>query len=98
MATKVHPSVLQLGLKYADLSISGGNARCLAMLLVFKTVIEVICLSLCIVPKCILQQELHGEVHGTLCVTLVNPTFHARPWRQLRHDCVSILEVMSQSK
>ena len=40
VASRVHPSILQLGLKYADGSIAGGNARCLAMLLAFKTVIE----------------------------------------------------------
>ena len=41
VAARIHPSILQLGLKYADGSIAGGNARCLAMLLAFKTVIEV---------------------------------------------------------
>lgn len=28
----LHPAILQLGLKYADVSITGGNARCVAML------------------------------------------------------------------
>ena len=44
-APKVHPEVLRLGLKYADGSISGGNARCLAMLHAFSLVIEVRALS-----------------------------------------------------
>ena len=41
MAAKVHPAVLRLGLQYADGSITGSNARCLAMLLTFKAVIQV---------------------------------------------------------
>ena len=40
-ASKVHPAVLRLGLKYADGGITGGNARCLAMLAAFCSVIEV---------------------------------------------------------
>lgn len=36
---EVHPSVLALGLKYAEGKISGGNARCVAMLTAFKHVI-----------------------------------------------------------
>ena len=40
-ASKVHPAVLRLGLKYADGSIVGANARCLAMLQAFSQVIEV---------------------------------------------------------
>lgn len=41
VASKVHPAILQLGLQYANGSIAGGNARCLAMLLAFKSVIQV---------------------------------------------------------
>lgn len=40
-ATKVHSAVLQLGLQYVDGSITGANARCLAMLQAFCQVIEV---------------------------------------------------------
>lgn len=47
VASRIHPCILQLGLQYADGSIAGGNARCLAMLQAFKTVIEV---SLLFVP------------------------------------------------
>lgn len=32
LASTVHPAVLQLGLRYADGSIKGANARCIAML------------------------------------------------------------------
>jgi translation initiation factor eIF-2B subunit delta len=31
-AQSIHPAVLQLGLRYADGTISGANARCVAML------------------------------------------------------------------
>lgn len=37
--TELHPSVLALGLKYAEGAIAGGNARCIAMLNAFKHVI-----------------------------------------------------------
>eukprot|EP00884_Botryococcus_braunii_P018878 jgi/Botrbrau1/5674/Bobra.0071s0015.2 len=40
VAFRVHPLVLQLGLKYADGSIKGGNARCIALLTAFQHVIE----------------------------------------------------------
>ncbi|KAI8915429.1 hypothetical protein DFJ77DRAFT_430413 [Powellomyces hirtus] len=36
----IHPIVLSLGLKYQNFSIAGGNARCVAMLEAFKTVIN----------------------------------------------------------
>uniref|UniRef100_K3WT83 Translation initiation factor eIF2B subunit delta n=1 Tax=Globisporangium ultimum (strain ATCC 200006 / CBS 805.95 / DAOM BR144) TaxID=431595 RepID=K3WT83_GLOUD len=36
---EIHPSVLSLGLKYAEGKILGGNARCIAMLNAFKEVI-----------------------------------------------------------
>ncbi|TYZ65928.1 hypothetical protein PybrP1_002282 [[Pythium] brassicae (nom. inval.)] len=36
---ELHPSVLALGLKYAEGKIAGGNARCVAMLTAFKHVI-----------------------------------------------------------
>lgn len=36
---EIHPAVLSLGLKYAEGKISGGNARCIAMLNAFKEVI-----------------------------------------------------------
>jgi len=36
----IHPGVVTLGLKYADGIITGGNARCVAMLHIFKQVIE----------------------------------------------------------
>lgn len=36
----LHPSIMRLGLKYADRTISGSNARCFAMLLAFKDVIS----------------------------------------------------------
>ncbi len=35
----IHPAVLQLGLRYADGSIRGANARCLAMLNTFCQVV-----------------------------------------------------------
>mmetsp|Transcript_128753 Transcript_128753/g.191900 ORF Transcript_128753/g.191900 Transcript_128753/m.191900 type:complete len:425 (-) Transcript_128753:14-1288(-) len=37
---EVPPCVIRLGLKYANWSISGSNARCIAMLATFKQVIE----------------------------------------------------------
>lgn len=37
---EVHPAVLSLGLQLRDYVICGANARCIAMLLVFKKVIE----------------------------------------------------------
>lgn len=36
---ELHPAVLSLGLKYAEGKITGGNARCIAMLTAFKQVI-----------------------------------------------------------
>ena len=41
LSSSVHPAVLQLGLRYADGSIRGGNARCVAMLTTFRKVIQV---------------------------------------------------------
>ena len=41
LSSSVHPAVLQLGLRYADSSIRGGNARCVAMLTTFRKVIRV---------------------------------------------------------
>ncbi|KAE8884624.1 Translation initiation factor eIF-2B subunit delta [Phytophthora fragariae] len=37
---EVHAAVLALGLKYAEGKISGGNARCIAMITAFKEVID----------------------------------------------------------
>ncbi|ETN42171.1 uncharacterized protein HMPREF1541_04112 [Cyphellophora europaea CBS 101466] len=37
---EIHPAVLSLGLQLRDYVICGGNARCIAMLLVFKKVIQ----------------------------------------------------------
>jgi len=37
---RVHPLVVQLGLRYADRIISGGNSRTLALLTVFKKVVQ----------------------------------------------------------
>ncbi|BDA49360.1 Translation initiation factor eIF-2B subunit delta at C-terminar half [Coccomyxa sp. Obi] len=39
-AAKVHPAVLRLGLAYADGSITGGNARCVALLAALRTVLQ----------------------------------------------------------
>ncbi|KAJ3087508.1 Eukaryotic translation initiation factor 2B, subunit 4 delta, 67kDa [Quaeritorhiza haematococci] len=36
----IHPAVLSLGLKFSQFVITGGNARCIAMLTVFKKVIS----------------------------------------------------------
>lgn len=36
---EIHPSILSLGLKYAEGKLSGGNARCVAMLTAFKDVV-----------------------------------------------------------
>jgi len=36
----IHPGIVSLGLKYADGIITGGNARCVAMLSAFKQVIQ----------------------------------------------------------
>lgn len=41
LAGSVHPAVLQLGLCYADGSIRGGNACCVAMLTTFRKLIQV---------------------------------------------------------
>jgi len=60
VAGKVHPAVLQLGLQYANGSIAGGNARCLAMLVAFKAVIQVtISLSPCRAPTVSPDQDSH---------------------------------------
>ncbi len=40
-AARVHPAVLRLGLGYADGSITGGNARCVALLATLRTVLQV---------------------------------------------------------
>lgn len=36
----IHPAIVNLGLQYAEFSIAGGNARCVAMLTAFKKVRE----------------------------------------------------------
>ena len=41
----LHPSIIRLGLRYADRSISGSNARCLELLLALKDVIRDFSLS-----------------------------------------------------
>lgn len=40
-AGRVHPLVLRLGLDYADGKITGGNARCVALLATLRQVIQV---------------------------------------------------------
>lgn len=40
-ASRVHPAVLRLGLRYADGSVRGGNARCVALLATLRQVILV---------------------------------------------------------
>ena len=40
-AGRVHPAVLRLGLRYADGSVRGGNARCVALLATLRQVILV---------------------------------------------------------
>ena len=40
LASTVHPAVLQLGLKYADGSITGANARCIAMLDMLRSLVQ----------------------------------------------------------
>jgi translation initiation factor eIF-2B subunit delta len=40
LSSGLHPEVVKLGQAYANLSISGANARCLAMLTIFKLVIQ----------------------------------------------------------
>lgn len=36
----IHPDVLALGLQFSEFTITGGNARCVAMLTAFKKVIQ----------------------------------------------------------
>ncbi|KAF8558792.1 IF-2B-domain-containing protein [Imleria badia] len=36
----IHPAVVRLGLQFAEFKITGANARCIAMLTAFKTVIQ----------------------------------------------------------
>ncbi|KIJ70484.1 hypothetical protein HYDPIDRAFT_105221 [Hydnomerulius pinastri MD-312] len=36
----IHPVIVRLGLQYAEFKITGANARCIAMLTAFKTVIQ----------------------------------------------------------
>ncbi|KAH0840110.1 hypothetical protein J3R83DRAFT_1084 [Lanmaoa asiatica] len=36
----IHPAVIRLGLQFAEFKITGANARCIAMLSAFKTVIQ----------------------------------------------------------
>ncbi len=40
LAAGVHPAVLQLGLRYADGSVRGASARCIAMLSVFRRIVQ----------------------------------------------------------
>ena len=40
-AARVHPAVLRLGLAYADGSVTGGNARCVALLSTLRAVLQV---------------------------------------------------------
>jgi len=40
VAAQVHPAVLQLGLRYADGSVRGASARCVAMLVAFRTLVQ----------------------------------------------------------
>ena len=41
LAKAAHPAVFELGLQFADGTIRGANARCLAMLAAFKQLIQV---------------------------------------------------------
>ena len=41
-AARVHPAVLQTGLRIADGTIRGGNARCVAMLATLRLLIQVL--------------------------------------------------------
>ncbi|KAF8843159.1 IF-2B-domain-containing protein [Paxillus ammoniavirescens] len=36
----IHPAIIRLGLQFAEFKITGANARCIAMLTAFKTVIQ----------------------------------------------------------
>ncbi|CAG8718746.1 15346_t:CDS:1, partial [Acaulospora colombiana] len=36
----IHPAIVRLGRQFADMTIVGANARCIAMLVAFKTVIQ----------------------------------------------------------
>lgn len=38
---KIHPAVISLGIQYSESTISGGNARCMAMLLALSKVIAI---------------------------------------------------------
>lgn len=42
LAAAVHPAVLQLGLQYADGSVRGASARCVAMLSAFRRLVQVL--------------------------------------------------------
>ena len=42
VAAAVHPAILQLGLRYADGSVRGGTARCVAMLSAFRQLVQVL--------------------------------------------------------
>ena len=68
-APKVHPEVLRLGLKYADGSISGANARCLTMLRAFSLVIEVRATS------CLLPVFMHHPPCLICCTRCINPLY-----------------------
>jgi len=54
----IHPAVLELGLRYAEGTISGSNARCVALLRAMKRVI-----SDYVTPP---QKELHRDLDSTL--------------------------------
>ncbi len=74
VAAQVHPAVLQLGLRYADGSIRGASARCVAMLVAFRTLVQVQApLPAPPSPRCLVSAPAWApprEPLGSLCMPL----------------------------
>ncbi|KAL5209063.1 hypothetical protein ABZP36_004686 [Zizania latifolia] len=58
----MHPSVYKVGLQYLSGEVSGGNGRCIAMLLAFKEAIK----DYCTPPKKTLSRDLTAKISSYL--------------------------------
>lgn len=56
---EIHPAIIRLGRQFADMKIVGANARCIAMLVAFKTV-RILAFKACILERLIEQGVLNS--------------------------------------
>lgn len=81
----IHPAILELGLKYTQGSITGSNARCVAMLSAFKKV------------ECSMQSNLQKKVIEDFNGELLFRDFDIKPLVQFLVDCRPISTSMGNA-